>query len=231
MNIKLLVTSLSIIIFSNTLLMISIVKLNFPYAASMLTCTIVALLLWFFFLKKDVQLNVKHIDMNSLKGFIPLILVTLSVPLYIITTSESVNYAVIGSMFTTSLLISIYEEVLFRGIGLNSFLNSGMTTFKAILFSSIVFSLFHTGYIGRLGYDIILLLINTFMMGFVLGFIYYKTKNILFVILIHFLWDFAIFINQELPTGKIAASTTLILFATTILYFTWSIKQANIAKL
>jgi len=62
-------------------------------------------------------------------------------------------------------------------------------------------------------------------MGFILGYIYYKTKNILLVIVIHFLWDFTVFINQKLPTVEVAAVTTILLFATAILYFSWSIKK------
>ena len=227
MNIKILIISLSIIIFSNLLVMISIIKMHLPYTVSMFIFTLISLLLWFFLLKKDVPLSIKNIDHGTFRVALPLIIITFGLSVFMIITSEVVNYNNIVLMLVTSLLVAVYEEIIFRGIGLGSFLSSGISPLRAILLSSVVFSLFHIGYVASIGLDIILLFMNTFMMGFILGTIYYKTKNILLIIGIHFLWDFAVFINQKLPTVEIGTITTLILFTTTILYFTWSIKKVR----
>lgn len=222
---KILIISLSIIVFSNLLAMISILKMHLPYTLTMFMFTVFSLLLWFFLLKKDVSISIKDMDMPTFKATLPLIIITLGLSIFMITTSEVVNYNDIAVMFITSLLVAVYEEVIFRAIGLGSFLSSGISPLRAILLSSVIFSLFHVGYIADIGFNIVFLLLNTFIMGFILGFIYYKTKNILLIIAIHFLWDFAVFINQKLPTVEIGTVTTIILFATTILYFTWSIKK------
>ena len=164
-------------------------------------------------------------DIVTFKAILPLMMITSGLSIFMITTSEVVNYDDIAVMLITSFLVAIYEEVIFRGIGLGSFLSSGISPLKAILLSSIIFSLFHVGNITDIRFNIIYLLLNTFIMGFILGYIYYKTKNILLVIVIHFLWDFTVFINQKLPTVEIGTVTTIILFTTTILYFSWSIKK------
>jgi len=164
-------------------------------------------------------------DTATFKATLPLMIIASGLSIFMITTSRVVNYSDIALMLATSLLVAIYEEIIFRGIGLGSFLSSRISPLKAILLSSIIFSLFHVGNITDIGFKIIYLLLNTFIMGFILGYIYYKTKNILLVIVIHFLWDFTVFINQKLPTVEVAAVITILLFATTILYFSWSIKK------
>ena len=164
-------------------------------------------------------------DIITFKATFPLIIISLVLSIFMITTSDGVNYNNIAVIFVTSLLIAIYEEVIFRGIGLGTFLSSGISPLKAIFLSSIIFSFSHALSITTMGFNIIFLLLNTFIMGFILGYIYYKTKNILLVIVIHFLWDFTVFINEKLPTVKIGTVTTIILFTTTILYFSWSIKK------
>lgn len=230
MNIKLLIISLSIIIFSNLLVMLSILKMHLPYTIAMFTFTLLSLLLWFFLLKKDVPLSIKNIDHGTFKASLLLIIITSSLSVFMIATSEVVNYDHIVLMLITAVLVAVYEEIIFRGIGLGSFLSSGISPLRAILLSSVIFSLFHIGYVASIGLDIILLFMNTFMMGFILGTIYYKTKNILLIIVIHFLWDFAVFINQKLPTVEIGTVTAIILFVTTILYFTWSVKKVRLSS-
>ena len=75
--------------------------------------------------------------------------------------------------------------------------------------------------------DSIWLLLNSFAMGFILGYIYFKTKNIIYVIAIHFVWDWAIFLNQRVADIETATIVSVVLLAITIWYFFWSFKAAR----
>lgn len=70
----------------------------------------------------------------------------------------------------------ILEELIFRGIILNGLLNSH-TPAKAILISSALFGLVHLNPWQ---------FISAFIIGIFSGWVYYKTKNLLLSILIHF---------------------------------------------
>ena len=73
-----------------------------------------------------------------------------------------------------AILPAIFEELLFRGIILNGLKQYGKWT--AILGSAGLFALLH-GNIGQLIYP--------FMLGIILGYIVYKTGNVLYSIIIH----------------------------------------------
>lgn len=225
MNYRILLLALAIIFTNTVLVIVSIIKMHFPYSQTMLLYTLSSLFLWFILLKKEVPLSIKSMDSPTFKATLPLLVITIGLSLFMMATSNSADLVSLSTIFATSLLVALYEEVIFRGIGLGSFLSSGITPAKSIILSSMLFSLFHIGYLADIGFNIIFLFLNTFMMGFILGYIYYKTKNILLAISIHFLWDFTVFMNQQLPTPKIALVTTIILLATTVLYFSWSIKK------
>lgn len=181
---------------------------------------------WFFLLKQDVSLSFKRPDKYTLHMTLPLLGLIFSISLFIFVTSDTINTEQIISILIISLLIGIFEEIVFRGIGLGSFVSSGITPFNSILFSSILFSIFHLGSIMTdMGVIVIFQLINIFMMGIIFGYIYYATKNILYVILIHFLWDFAIFNNQQFSSNEIGSTISIILFAVTVGYFIWSMQQ------
>ena len=224
MNIKLLITGVSVIILNLILGLIAINTLHMAYASTMVILTIFSLVLYFLLLRKDVALQFKSIDTDMRKATALLFLIPLGILIYLLTTSQSVDYKAIAYLFVTSLVVAVYEEILFRGIGLGTLVNANVSPFKAILVSTVIFSVAHAVYASVLSIGIVSLLLNTFAMGFILGYIYYRTNNILFVISIHFIWDFAVFLNQRLPSQELALVTTVILFATTVLYFTWSIK-------
>jgi len=73
------------------------------------------------------------------------------------------------------LLSPIIEEFIFRGIILNGFLTR-YSTIKAILFSSLFFSFFHFNLIQ---------ILNTFLLGLLCGWYFFKTRNLLSCIIIH----------------------------------------------
>ena len=227
MNIKLILLGLSIILINTLIGMVAILKLHMPYTSSMFLFTVFSLLLWFFLLRKDVPITIKAIDATMIKKTLTLLLIPIAASAFILTTSPSVDYGVVGFLLITAFLIAVYEEILFRAIGLGSFISADMSPFKAIVISSIIFSFCHLIFMKTFTPDSILLLLNSFAMGFILGYIYFKTKNIMYVIGIHFVWDWAIFLNQRVADIETATIVSVVLLAITIWYFFWSFKAAR----
>ena len=93
---------------------------------------ILAILLWFFFLRKDVPITIKTINKDVRNKTLALLLLPIGTAIFILLNTSSIDYSVIGFLFITSFFIAIYEEVLFRAIGLGSFLSSGISPGKAI---------------------------------------------------------------------------------------------------
>ena len=227
MNIKLILLGLSIILINTLIGIVAILKLHMPYTSSMFLFTVFSLLLWFFLLRKDVPITIKAIDATMIKKTLTLLLIPIAASAFILTTSPSVDYGVVGFLLITAFLIAVYEEILFRAIGLGSFISADMSPFKAIVISSIIFSFCHLIFMKTFTPDSILLLLNSFAMGFILGYIYFKTKNIIYVIAIHFVWDWAIFLNQRVADIETATIVSVVLLAITIWYFFWSFKAAR----
>jgi membrane protease YdiL (CAAX protease family) len=227
MNIKLILLGLSIILINTLIGIVAILKLHMPYTSSMFLFTVFSLLLWFFLLRKDVPITIKAIDVKMIKNTLALLLIPIASSAFILTTTPSVDYGVVGFLLVTAFLIAVYEEILFRAIGLGSFIKAGMSPFKAIVISSIIFSFCHLIFMKAFTPDSILLLLNSFAMGFIIGYIYFKTKNIMYVIGIHFVWDWAIFLNQRVADIETATIVSVVLLAITIWYFFWSFKAAR----
>ncbi|HHQ7207650.1 TPA: CPBP family intramembrane glutamic endopeptidase, partial [Staphylococcus aureus] len=128
----------------------------------------------------------------------------------------------------TMVLVGFSEELLFRGILLHVLLEK-RTVVYSIIISSILFSLLHSvnilgglplaGMIGQL--------ILTFLFGVIFSCLSLLIKNIIPLILYHFIWDFVIF-SQSLVNAKLdwLASTAIIteviiivpLFIYTVIY-------------
>lgn len=124
----------------------------------------------------------------------------------------------------SSLVTGVYEELLFRGFGLGVLLDAaeekGESARKAIFLSALFFALIHLtnlitspaliiGTLGQVGY--------TLMMGLLLGAVYYKTRNILSVILLHGLFNFVgSFTELYLPLGTGAPTQDISLLSVAI---------------
>lgn len=83
------------------------------------------------------------------------------------------------------LLVSLAEEIFFRGYILRNLMNS-YNKYLALLISSVLFSLIH-GFnpnIDIIGFT------NIFLSGILLGITYIHTKNLWFPIALHFSWNF-----------------------------------------
>jgi len=81
------------------------------------------------------------------------------------------------SMIMVALLPAVFEETLFRGGLQNLFSRWFKMPVVAIIVTSIIFSAIHGSYLGFL---------SRFALGFVLGWIYYRTGNIWLNIIAHF---------------------------------------------
>jgi membrane protease YdiL (CAAX protease family) len=83
--------------------------------------------------------------------------------------------------FTVFLLVSFFapiiEEILFRGIIQKGMINNGVKPRNAIFISALVFGLVHFNPWQFIG---------AFLLGLVLGVVYFKTKSLLMPILLHF---------------------------------------------
>jgi hypothetical protein len=87
--------------------------------------------------------------------------------------------------FLLFLVVSLNEELLFRGYILNNLMFSG-GKYKALVLSSIIFALFHL-FSFNLTY---IAIINLFLSGMLLGSTYIFTQNIWFPVSLHLFWNF-----------------------------------------
>ncbi|MFK5937962.1 MAG: CPBP family intramembrane metalloprotease [Sulfurimonas sp.] len=189
--------------------------------------TLLSLLAWRILLKKDVPIAIKTLDATMLKSTFLLFAILLFAIVYFLNAFK-IDYGIMSLMLLTSLATGIYEEIIFRGITLGSLVSAGVKPSKAIYLSAMIFSLFHLSTVyDSTSIDIILKMLNTFMMGVIFAYIYYKSHNILYVIIIHSIWDFESFLAQQQQnvSDKIGESIAIILFAMTVLYFSWSYKK------
>ena len=94
--------------------------------------------------------------------------------------SEQMN-SISDDTFTLFLLVSFFapiiEEILFRGIIQKGMINKGVKPRNAIIISALVFGIVHFNPWQFIG---------AFLLGIVLGVVYYKTKSLLMSIFLHF---------------------------------------------
>ena len=194
----------------------------FPYEMFL---AVAVVLLWYFLLKKDIPLN---LSLNFNKTFfvtLPLFLIPLSILIWVLLTSQTLDSTKMTMFFATAFFVGIAEEIAFRVAGYRVLVATGSSVKKAILISALFFSLFHlVNIIGGVGIEAIAQLINTFMIGVILAYIYYKTESILYVMLLHFMWDLSNF-----AANAFSGTVGTILIPVALIYFIWAI--INVVKL
>lgn len=82
----------------------------------------------------------------------------------------------LGIIILTSLMAPLLEEILFRGIIQKGLINRGMKPINAIVLSAFIFGAFHMNPWQFVG---------AFLLGLVLGLVYYRTQSLLMAILLH----------------------------------------------
>lgn len=155
--------------------------------------------------KKSVDVN--YTRSNTLSSLLMVLLLTISFRLItLVSFNPIMNYLssksnvkhLVEEVFTETnpyflmlyltLIAPIIEEILFRGIILNGLLKK-YSPAKAILFSSLLFSIFH----GNLPQ-----MFNALAFGILLGFIYIKTKSLYAVTFSHIIANTSLYILEKL---------------------------------
>ena len=138
---------------------------------------------------------------DSIKLATPMLIISL-INLFV-NISEIKNGTLFGfiNVFVFCIFIGIAEEFLCRGWIQNEFIerfsDSKKSVINSILLASLVFGLMHIVNLGfQTFFETLLQIINATALGFLLGSVYYKTKNIWSVIFLHSFYDFAIFLGE-----------------------------------
>lgn len=159
---------------------------------------ILTFLLIVFFLEKIDKLPTKSIGFSirrlhsvfSSGFFLALFIIGIGTLLLIVLKSivlsfENVNPENLFLNFLLFFLISVKEELLYRGYIFKNLLNVTNKT-SSLIISSLIFVLFH----GLNHSASIIGLSNVFLAGVLLGLVYLKTKNIWLPISFHLFWNF-----------------------------------------
>ena len=88
-----------------------------------------------------------------------------------------------------SLIAPIMEELIFRGWLYSTLANTKLNKISVILLSAIIFSSIH------LQYENLITFINIFFIGLFFAVMRYKTENIAYSMIFHFLFNFTVIIN------------------------------------
>lgn len=150
--------------------------------------------LWLFF-------TVKYGNTNSIKkwlkkpngkkwwGLLAILVGLIPLPIFILHSNTLSNWIIFLPWIIIALINPWIEEFYWRGLLLDY--TKDWTVWKAVLYSSVLFSINHIAFginsVANNGYDVI---IATFIMGMVWGLIYLKTESLRWTILSHFMVDF-----------------------------------------
>ncbi|WP_434796715.1 CPBP family intramembrane glutamic endopeptidase [Terrisporobacter vanillatitrophus] len=116
-----------------------------------------------------------------------------------ISTYDSSIYLLIISIFIGTAMAGFCEEVIFRGIILNSF-KSEKSYIIAMIISSLGFSIVHitTIVMGNSLLDALITVFYSSLLGFAFVGLAMKMKNIWPLIIFHFIWNFILFASESL---------------------------------
>ena len=112
-----------------------------------------------------------------------------------------VNSGFIPIILAVSVSAPIFEEIVFRGIIFNDF-KKAFPVWLAILTQALLFGLFHGNLIQG---------IYATMLGVILGVVYYKYKSIWAVILLHFAYNTASILLDQLLHNNLSLDNILLL--------------------
>ena len=171
----------------------------------------------FRYIKKEELNNFKTENNKSNLKLLPLVLLCCSnfvVVLFQKAELTDINYFNIFSGLIISLGVAIIEELLFRSQILEELLKT-KNRLKSILISSLTFGCVHLLNISSIGSIPMILaqVAYTFFLGLVLGFIYTHSKNIVYPIIFHFLFNF---INDVLVTEMFNLKWDVLFFVVNI---------------
>lgn len=195
-----------------------------------ITMAILSLCYWFFVLRKTTSLSFKPPKKNYRLFTILLLFLVIQIATTYSTTTQFDSLKFL-KIVLIGIAVGINEEFIFRVTGLRNFITTGMPWRKALIYSAVAFSLFHLPNIFfGMGTAVIFQLINAFLMGLVLGFIYLQTGSIIYPCLLHGLWDFTSFSNSNFGVQTVTQSFGLVTLISVILSAAWVIRQMRQSK-
>ncbi len=139
-----------------------------------------------------------------------------------VTTVVITNYPGLsdkGIEFTLLLLIGTLmvgfgEELMFRGLGIVAYRNSGYSEFKVGLWTTIIFAVAHATNIFTAGPSALIQVLATAGTGLIFYFILRRTGALFVAMAAHGLWDFSVLssqINPEKPWPLVNASAVILI--------------------
>lgn len=161
------------------------------YQSQLLFLLIALLLSYFFFERFSTWLHLFTFDLQEIVfyGVIPGIIVILYnlllkylLPKRVLDdgglNEKLFKNSTLGEIFQISLLVSVCEEALFRGL---------LQTKFGLVFASLTFAFIHFRYLKKP-----ILLLSITAISFYFGYLYFKTGNLLVTIVAHFVIDFVL---------------------------------------
>ncbi|NJI00695.1 CPBP family intramembrane metalloprotease [Staphylococcus hyicus] len=129
-----------------------------------------------------------------------------------------------------AILIGIAEEGAFRGIILGG-LARRMKPIYAVFLSAVLFAALHLlNVLGGVTFsDVLNQMLSTLLMGIFLGAVYIYTRNILYPIFFHFIWDY-VFLNNGLGSVSFAPMLfigTVVLEVIVIVWILWKMRNVQ----
>ena len=155
-----------------------------------------------------------------------------------ITSLEEFNFFSCLNLILYCITIGLYEEFLCRGWIQNEFIerygSSKKLVIRSIFLASLIFGGIHFFNLlaGQTFFETLTQVIHATACGFFLGTLYYRTKNIWSVIILHGFWDFAIMLSEHteirecstgVATAGIVADNVYGLLLYTVFYVVMSI--------
>lgn len=132
----------------------------------------------------------------------------------ILMRGKEINVYSLFGLILACISIGFFEEILLRGLVLNKFLEKYGKTYKGVIISivasSVIFGLIHLFNLSSSSlYPVVVQIIGAISIGIYFGAVYYKTKNIYAVSLLHAIYDIAaMFINLYLVNCATSASSS-----------------------
>lgn len=139
---------------------------------------------------------------NSIKVAMPFFLMALMLTVVKAMSLKSFHLGNLISLIVFVFFVGIYEELLCRGWLLNTFLKRRNKKYGqvilSIVLSALIFGCMHFLNIlsGQTVFATLMQVFQTTAMGFLLGGIYYRTKNIYSVMFLHGFFDFGVMIGE-----------------------------------
>lgn len=139
--------------------------------------------------------QVIHED-NPLRPWVWIVPVVLAAAAFGVLDYENlgaIDSGLLVTVVTTSLLVGVGEELMFRGITIQALRDNGMSEHRVALWSSVIFGGVHITNLFTEGSQAIMQVLIVSVSGFFFYLAYRVSGTIVVPMLLHALWDFSLF--------------------------------------